>query len=592
MPSRSSPEKLLTMIHQWCRRHRTRLSWIVVVIAAITTIVFGTIGFRDLHDDFPFSTHVYLAVQLLTLDSGATEGKEVSWPLQIARWSGVVAALGAIVNTLVAVFAGRIHRYLLRRMRHHAVIIGAGQAGMQLASDLLTEGHRVIIIETDENNRAVTTLVERGVNEFIGDGREKEILMAAAVHNADILVIVAGSDTRNLEILHAVEETCQHRNPHASPLRCYIHIVDKRLDQLRERISASTTTSAGTEISFFNRFDNSARLLLEAVPLDRETIRADDKRQVHLVIIDMNPLGEALLRQALAIGHFANHRPLAITVIDNHAAEKEQGLLVRIPELHKCGDLTFVDGALQQASIQELLKNLLTNPAQIVSIAICHADSQSSLADCLDLTPLLTDHNNLVYLNLGGDERAAKMLNVSKSKDIRLVPFGNTDTACSSRAVFRRELDILAQKIHDTYRARRAADGDSEQDFPAMRPWEQLGDEYRNMNRQQADHMAVKMRSLGCQVLPDSSGEDPTAFQISDDEIEVLAITEHQRWAAARRLAGWRFGATRNNTNLLHPDLVPWSDLDEPTRDYDREPVRNLPQLLATIGYSIEKRGD
>ena len=592
MPSPSSPENTLAVIHQWCRRHRATLSWSVVAVAVVITIVLGTIGFRALHDTLPFSTHVYLAVQLLTLESGAIDAREISWTLQIARWSGMVAALGAVLNILLALFAQRIHQFLLRRMTHHAVIIGAGRAGTQLATDLLADRYRVIIIETDESNPAVITLVERGANEVIGDAREAETLTAAAVQNADILVIVAGNDARNLEILIAVKEVCQQRNRHADPPRCYLHIVDDRLEQLREGTSRSEPALPRIETSIFNRFANSARLLLEAAPLDRETIPVADQRQVHLVIVDLNPLGEALLRQSLAIGHFANHRPLAITVIDDSASQKEQGLLVRIPELQDCADLAFVDGSLQQESTHELLANLLNDPQKIVSIAICHEDSQSALVGCLDLIPLLTEFNNTIYVNLGEDERAITMFNVPGSKPIHLVPFGNTDTACSSRVVFRLELDLLARNIHDTYRARRAADGDSEQEYPAMRPWEELDGQVRDMNRQQADHIAVKLRALGCRIVPDSSGDNAAAFVMSDDEIETLAITEHRRWAASRRLSGWRFGATRDNTKKLHPDLVPWDDLDEATREYDREPVRNLPQLLAAIGYGIERQQD
>ena len=125
-----------------------------------------------------------------------------------------------------------------------------------------------------------------------------------------------------------------------------------------------------------------------------------------------------------------------------------------------------------------------------------------------------------------------------------------------------------------------------------MRPWEELDGQVRDMNRQQADHIAVKLRALGCRIVANSSGEDAAAFVMSDDEIETLAITEHRRWAASRRLSGWRFGATRDNTKKLHPDLVPWDDLEESNREYDREPVRNLPQLLAAIGYGIERQQD
>jgi hypothetical protein len=556
------------------------------------TLVLGVIGFTGLNEEpLPISTRIYLAVQLLTMESGAlAEQSQVSWSLQLARWAGVVTSLGTILNTLLAVFAQKIHRFLLRRISEHAVIIGVGQSGTQLATDLLADGYRVTVIESDVGKPALAALAERGANEVIGDAREPETLEAAAVHNAEILAVVAGSDIRNLEIISAVGQASRKRNRHAPPLRCYVHIVDERLGRLHERRLSDGVTPLPLETSSFNRFTNSARLLFAETPLDRERIVHGDDRQVHLVIIDLSPLGEALLKQALAIGHYANNVPLAVTVIDESASRKEQSLLVRIPELHQCADLTFVDGYMEQESVRKHLREFLNNPQQIASVAVCREDAQSALTGCMDLIPLLTDFNNTVFVNLAEDECAATSLNISQDEPMRLIPFGNSEVVCSAQAVVRRELDILARKIHNEYCAKRARDGDSEQDYPAMRAWERLDGELRDMNRQQADHIPVKLRALGCRMLA-GSGE-AGAFRLSDDEIEALAKTEHRRWCASRRLAGWRFASTRNNVAKHHPDLVPWEELDESTRDYDREPVRNLATLLATIGFQIERLPD
>ncbi len=48
-----------------------------------------------------------------------------------------------------------------------------------------------------------------------------------------------------------------------------------------------------------------------------------------------------------------------------------------------------------------------------------------------------------------------------------------------------------------------------------------------------------------------------------------LLKAEHNRWWAERLLANWRVGA-RDNVRRRHPNLVPFEELDEPTKDIDK----------------------
>jgi len=562
-------------------------SWSVVAVAIVLTIVLGVIGFAEINDPpLPFSTRLYLSIQLLTIKSGAlADLPHVSWTLQVARYAGIVASLGTVLNALLVVFGQRIRAFLVRRRTHHAVVCGVGQTGEQLATDLISEGRCVTFIEIAEDDPVVAALVKRGVSKVIGSAADLQILKAAAAHNADILVVVAGSDTQNIEIAAAVNHICQNRVKTAGPLRCYVHIVDERLKHLVDQKS----TPLQYEPSTFNRFENSARILFDEAPLDRKRITEGDPRQVHLVIIDLNQMGQALLKQSISIGHYANHIPLAVTLIDELAERKEKRLLTRMPELHECADLTFINGRVDEDHVRQRLRDLLNDPGQIVSVAICSDDGHLALTTAMDLMPLLTSFNNTVFVNLVDDEGVATLLErFSNDQSVQLQPFGGTDKSCSSRAIVRQELDVLAQEIHDEYCAKRTREGDSREQYPAMRPWEELDGEFRDMNRQQADHISVKLRSLGWKMVTSSDGDiEP---QISDDDIEILAKVEHQRWCASRRLSGWKHGLTRDNNARLHPDLISWEKLAESIRDYDREPVRNLLQLLAAIGYGIQQQ--
>ena len=68
--------------------------------------------------------------------------------------------------------------------------------------------------------------------------------------------------------------------------------------------------------------------------------------------------------------------------------------------------------------------------------------------------------------------------------------------------------------------------------------------------------------------------------RLSEAQIETLARMEHARWAAYYWITGWTFAPERNDARKQHPDLVPYDDLDEPTKDYDRAAVRNIGHYL------------
>jgi hypothetical protein len=83
--------------------------------------------------------------------------------------------------------------------------------------------------------------------------------------------------------------------------------------------------------------------------------------------------------------------------------------------------------------------------------------------------------------------------------------------------------------------------------------------------------------------------ENPKIFPLDGTfkDIDRLAQLEHARWNAERLLAGWRYGAAKDIKKKLNPCIVSWDDLSEDIRKYDYDPIKNIPVLLAKIGYEI-----
>ena len=71
------------------------------------------------------------------------------------------------------------------------------------------------------------------------------------------------------------------------------------------------------------------------------------------------------------------------------------------------------------------------------------------------------------------------------------------------------------------------------------------------------------------------------------DDVEIMSKAEHDRWCRYQRSNGWKWGTARDNDKRIHPDLVPWEELSEPSREKDRETVRELPEILVRYGIAV-----
>jgi hypothetical protein len=75
-----------------------------------------------------------------------------------------------------------------------------------------------------------------------------------------------------------------------------------------------------------------------------------------------------------------------------------------------------------------------------------------------------------------------------------------------------------------------------------------------------------------------------------EELVELLAKNAHELWAAQRISDGWTYGPTRNDQSLLHPCLVPYEDLPESERSYDRNWALSTVRAIIALGFVIEKR--
>lgn len=84
---------------------------------------------------------------------------------------------------------------------------------------------------------------------------------------------------------------------------------------------------------------------------------------------------------------------------------------------------------------------------------------------------------------------------------------------------------------------------------------------------------------------------DTTGIELSE---ELLALTEqiaentHDVWAKGRMEEGWVYGEVKDSEKKTTPLLIPYGDLPESEKMYDRNTVLETLKMIVKLGYKIE----
>lgn len=74
-----------------------------------------------------------------------------------------------------------------------------------------------------------------------------------------------------------------------------------------------------------------------------------------------------------------------------------------------------------------------------------------------------------------------------------------------------------------------------------------------------------------------------------DELIERMARNVHEVWAQGRMAEGWTYGEQRDDKLKTHPCLVPYEELPDAEREYDRQTAMQTLKLILKLGFKIHK---
>ena len=72
-----------------------------------------------------------------------------------------------------------------------------------------------------------------------------------------------------------------------------------------------------------------------------------------------------------------------------------------------------------------------------------------------------------------------------------------------------------------------------------------------------------------------------------EELVEQMSKNVHEVWAETRIRQGWTYGEQRNDELKTHPCLIPYEELPEEEKEYDRNTSIGTLKLILKLGFTI-----
>lgn len=142
-------------------------------------------------------------------------------------------------------------------------------------------------------------------------------------------------------------------------------------------------------------------------------------------------------------------------------------------------------------------------------------------------------------------------------------------------------VEMLARRVHEDYVAAERAKGSFDPGRDTHQDWDDLSPDEKAPSRAQVLGFPELLSMIGYELVASHEADGRAVSEIDEDLVGAAGRREHDRWAEHK-----------SRTRPDHPDLVPWDDLSDETKDKDCAPVRKLPATVAAAGLVVVRRSD
>ena len=571
------------------------LRWGLLSIGVGCVLAMGLVGFRIYYRSVPayagatWMDCTYASLRLFGFNCDGDWGTPKPLILDIARFVAPLLLAWGVIRVVLAIFCKQADVIRVRFMQQHCIVCGVSEHGDHLVSDLIARGKRVVVIERESSGNSLSALRSQGVICIEGDANEHPTLTTAGLERAASIFVMTGDDSDNLAIALTGAKLSGKRPHTLGSLKMYVLIGDPVLRDLLQKNHALIPPDGGAVVVVrpFNHFQNAARTIFQKYPLE---VLGDGKSlagDVHLVLPGLGRGEKALLIQAAQIGHFRNGKKINLHLVAPDPLAQRKELETYYPNLSLCINLTAEESLQSSDFVAAVTKLGLSLSADVaLTVFVRQDDEQTALTDALRIAESLQEMKGhlRVHFHTSPDSPLIDIIRQNDRLNRVINVLSDSSFACEWEAVVGEKQDRMAKAIHEDWyeeETRQLAAKPTRPKKPAYKKWEDLTEQQKDSNRAVADFIPVIIRAAG---LTEVVAKEDWSNVVSDPAtVEDLARMEHDRWNAEKWLTGWTYAPQRADARKQHNDLVPYDQLNDETKQFDRNTILNLNTYLIRI---------
>lgn len=619
-------------------------------------------GPTDLSSGAGTSSRVVRVIELL-LDPGAFVGSQAYGAVVFQLFVVLIGAtlftsflIGAIGNLLSRRIESLTKGQYTYNFEDHILIFGSSSMLMNLLRQIGDTG-RDIVIQTDRDVEQVRERITSYVNAkamrnvYVIFGKRTSPLSLDNLHVAAAhSIYVIGEDDEpqhdglNLKCWHFIAEKCKE----ASGIKdCYL-VLDRLTSHNVFSYRKESCSTDNLRLNIVSAVENMAQGVLVSgevkslkyPALDRDGITKDSDISVHLIVVGMTQVAYAMATTAAHICHFPNFKTkgkktkitfiqkdikqeldfwmghfdslmdLSYSELVSWDKEGRKNVVEMYPKPEYINPLLsgykgfldveweFIDAGVEDPNVREYIRECVKKDgvSEYLSFAFCGHEAEDNVAASLYLPKEVYANSEIpvyVYQPL-----TRWVLATAKETDrySNLYPFGMR-TDCfdpqQERLLWAKRISYLYEHCYDY------AGMGSLSELNEI--WYMKSDQYikQQSNVYAANSIPVKFRSIGLNVAEREV--------ITEDEVRILAETEHNRWNVERLLAGYsplpfekrmqlladqlstseavadeakKEKKRLKNEEFKHADIAPYDELLDSSKDYDINIVKNLLDVI------------
>ena len=500
---------------------------------------------------------------------------------------GAAFFTGILISIISNMLEGHVEQFKKGLIRYdfsdHILILGANEmlANMLKAfsQDEKASKRDVVILSTFDTEQLRARLyselndmeLKKVVLLFGSRDSDEELRHVNVAKAASVYIIGEEEEThhdaRNISCCERVTKLCQDRK---EKLKCFMvinnlssyHVLQYRRENDFPKLEMTIINlmeNRAQSVLVTRRFDST----LKYPAIDRDGISADSDYRVHFVVVGMTQMALSMATTVAQIAHFPNFstkgKKTRITFIDPNIEQEmnffkghydslfqlsysclrryEDGQMKTIMEQvpnPEYGDFLdveweFIDGGVETAPVRDLIRQWSDqrNP-EYLTIAVCNNTSEENIATSLYLPEEV--YTNQIPLFVYQPEKGDVLLQAMKtSRYGNIYPFGMLhdcyDPQLQERIRYAKRINYLYTKGEDFVQM-----PSCEEDLNAE--WYNLSFANQLSNIYAVNSAPTKLRSIGL------SEEQPV--ELTEEQIEMLATMEHNRWNMEKLLVGFK----------------------------------------------------